>query len=34
MNKNIQNFYDFSVNDFRLINYKYSDFDEKFEVAV
>ena len=34
MNKNIQNFYDFSVNDFRLINYKYSDFDKKFEVAV
>ena len=34
MNKDIKNFYDFTVNDFKLIDYKTNNFDYKIEVAV
>lgn len=34
MNKGIKNFYDFTVNDFKLIDYKTNNFDYKIEVAV
>lgn len=34
MNKDIKNFYDFTVDDFALIDYEYNKIEEKFEVAV
>lgn len=34
MNKDIKNFYDFTVNDFKLIDYKTNSFNHKIEVAV
>ena len=34
MNKDIKNFYDFTVDDFALENYEFNKIDEKFEVAV
>ena len=34
MNKDIKNFYDFTVDDFALENYEYNKIEEKFEVAV
>ena len=34
MNKDIKNFYDFSVDDFALKNYEYEPFEGKFEVAI
>lgn len=34
MNKDIKNFYDFTVDDFALENYEYNKLEEKFEVAV
>ena len=34
INKNVKNFYDFTVDDFVLEDYKYNKIDEKFEVAV
>lgn len=33
INQEIKNFYDFKLEDFKLINYKYSELKEKFEVA-
>ena len=34
MNKNVKNFYDFTVDDFALENYEFNKLEEKFEVAV
>jgi len=34
LNDKVTDFYKFSVNDFRLIDYKYNDIDDKFEVAI
>ena len=34
MNKSVTDFYDFTVDDFALIDYEYEPFNEKFEVAV
>ena len=34
INPNIKNFYDFTVDDFELVDYKYNKIDSKFEVAV
>ena len=34
MNKDIKNFYDFTVDDFALVDYEYNKIEEKFEVAV
>ncbi len=34
MNKEIKNFYDFTVDDFELIDYQYNKLDKKIEVAV
>ena len=34
MNKDIKNFYDFTVDDFALVNYEFNKIEEKFEVAV
>ena len=34
MNKNIKNFYDFTVDDFELENYQYTKLDKKIEVAI
>jgi len=34
LNDKITDFYQFSVKDFKLIDYKYNDIDDKFEVAI
>ncbi len=34
INPNVKNFYDFTVDDFELVDYKYNKIDAKFEVAV
>ena len=34
MNKNVKNFYDFTVDDFQLENYEYNELKEKLEVAI
>lgn len=34
MNKNVTNFYDFTVDDFALEDYEYEPFAERFEVAI
>lgn len=34
MNKDIKNFYDFTVDDFKLEDYQYSKLDKKIEVAI
>lgn len=34
MNKDIKNFYDFTVDDFELVNYQYTKLDKKIEVAI
>ncbi len=34
MNESIDNFYDFTVDDFELIDYKYTKLDKKIEVAI
>ena len=34
MNKDIKNFYDFTVDDFELENYQYTKLDKKIEVAI
>lgn len=34
VNKNVTNFYDFTPDDFKLVDYKYTDIDEKLEVAI
>lgn len=34
INKNVTNFYDFTVDDFALENYEYEPFAERFEVAI
>lgn len=34
MNKNVTNFYDFTVDDFALEDYEYEPFSERFEVAI
>ena len=34
MNKDVKNFYDFTVDDFALENYEFNKLEEKFEVAV
>lgn len=34
MNPDIKNFYDFTVDDFELVNYKYTKLDKKIEVAI
>lgn len=34
LNPNVKNFYDFTVDDFQLINYNYNKLEEKFEVAI
>ena len=34
INPNVKNFYDFKVEDFELVDYKYNKIEEKFEVAV
>lgn len=34
VNKNVKNFYDFTVDDFQLIDYEYTKLTEKFEVAI
>ncbi len=34
MNKEIKNFYDFTVDDFELVDYQYNKLDKKIEVAV
>ncbi len=34
INPNVKNFYDFTVDDFELVDYKYNKIDKKFEVAV
>lgn len=34
MNKNVKNFYDFTVEDFELVDYNYTKLDKKIEVAI
>ncbi len=34
MNKDVKNFYDFTVDDFELVNYNYTKLDKKIEVAI
>ena len=34
MNKNVKNFYDFTVDDFKLVDYKSTPLDKKLEVAI
>lgn len=34
INPDVKNFYDFTVDDFTLVDYKYNKIDEKFEVAI
>lgn len=34
MNPDIKNFYDFTVDDFKLENYEFNKLEEKFEVAI
>lgn len=34
INSNVKNFYDFSVDDFELVDYEFTPLDTKFEVAV
>ena len=34
VNPDVKNFYDFTVDDFKLVDYEYNKIDEKFEVAV
>jgi len=34
MNKEVKNFYDFKLEDFKLEGYEYSTIDEKLEVAI
>lgn len=34
INKDIKNFYDFTVDDFELVDYKYTKLDKKIEVAI
>ena len=34
MNKDITNFYDFTVDDFELVDYKFHTLDKKLEVAI
>lgn len=34
MNKDVKNFYDFTVDDFKLENYQYTKLDKKIEVAI
>ena len=34
INPAVKNFYDFTVDDFTLVDYKYNKIDEKFEVAI
>lgn len=34
MNKDVKNFYDFTVDDFELENYQYTKLDKKIEVAI
>ena len=34
INPDVKNFYDFSVDDFKLVDYQYNKIEEKFEVAV
>ncbi len=34
MNKDIKNFYDFTVDDFELENYQFTKLESKIEVAV
>lgn len=34
MNKNVKNFYDFTVDDFELVDYNYTKLDKKIEVAI
>lgn len=34
MNKDIKNFYDFTVDDFELVDYQYTKLDKKIEVAI
>ena len=34
VNKDVKNFYDFTVDDFKLEGYEYNTISEKFEVAV
>lgn len=34
INKSVKNFYEFTVDDFKLENYEFEPFNEKFEVAV
>ena len=34
VNPDVKNFYDFTVDDFKLVDYKYNDIKAKFEVAV
>lgn len=34
MNKNVKDFYDFTVDDFELVDYKYTKLDKKIEVAI
>lgn len=34
MNKDVKNFYDFTVDDFELVDYNYTKLDKKIEVAI
>jgi thymidylate synthase len=34
INPNVKNFYDFTVDDFELVDYKYTKLDKKIEVAI
>ena len=34
INPDVKNFYDFTVDDFRLEGYKFNDLDKKIEVAI
>ena len=34
INPDVKNFYDFTVDDFKLIDYEYDDYNPKFEVAI
>ena len=34
INPNVKNFYDFTVDDFELVDYQYNKINSKFEVAV
>ncbi len=34
INPNVKNFYDFTVDDFELVNYQYTKLDKKIEVAI